>query len=910
VLRWLGCWVCRGVAAVVAVAAVPATAAAITVTIDSGPANPSDQSVAQFVFHSSGASGNVFYRCTIDGGGPNGCSSPQQYSSLHNGNHSFTVRAVDSGGANALAEYSWTISDLTPPETVITSGPSDPTASSTATFEFTSSEPGSTFVCSLDGGPLQSCVSPKGFVGIAPGQHTFSVAATDVNGNTDATAAQRTWTAVAPGTLVDGHPVHAQVSHVPIHGPITLRGKRFARMLARGHHRRDIGVDNADEPAEPPQPPPPCQSTPCSTTGGENVGLAPSGPMKTVFDSTLRGGIDWGIAASEKSFLLLSDQGTVGFYDKAGQKLTTDANGNPLPYANPIANANFFQPLLAVINNVNTLNLDGQFAAKNPDGSLVYGLDYIYDTRIIWDSYRNRFWIVAQAKSNQTQQNKKGTVPQATLDYRRDKILAAVSNDADPRDGFSYWWWDAMPGDGSCTDSTLNTCPQSYKPGYGADYVSIGISKHAFVEMELAGTNKAPGHQFDVVNVFRPDKMVSNKCNTPACSWSYWDIAPADGSAGVVRGSITAVQQHGSSPSNRQFIAGTESGNTLSIYSFLPDDPYPPQLKAQSVGVRPFVPTQPFAQPPGQGNASPKLVNLGSNLFGDQVIHAVYRNGKIWALKPECFTWADQSSCAPAIRLIRVDAATNNLEADRSFGERGPGDPNNALVGYGWPWMEVNKFSNLAVGYQRSGAGVFPEARYSLWLLGSGDTDIRPSHVIRKGKYPLGVPLPANPSSDDLKPVGRLDLTGASVDPFDDAGVWLIQGYAKKDITGSGSYQPVVAKVMGDVYSDLVAPLRDIRAIAGQSRLTISGRVLNEGDGKARSVSLTAFLLSPNGRGRGARLARVTLNSVASGAVKRFHFRVRAPSGRHRVKLVLAVGRGREYDRHNDVTTTKVVSVR
>ncbi|HEX7172798.1 MAG TPA: hypothetical protein VF365_09355, partial [Candidatus Limnocylindria bacterium] len=42
--------------------------------------------------------------------------------------------------------------DTTPPDTTITSGPSGEVGSTTATFDFISSEPGSTFACSLDGG--------------------------------------------------------------------------------------------------------------------------------------------------------------------------------------------------------------------------------------------------------------------------------------------------------------------------------------------------------------------------------------------------------------------------------------------------------------------------------------------------------------------------------------------------------------------------------------------------------------------------------------------------------------------------------------------------------------------------------------------------------------------------------------
>lgn len=84
--------------------------------------------------------------------------------------------------------------DTTPPETTIDSGPSGTTGSTAATFAFSSSEAGSTFACSIDGGATVPCNSPVTFSGLAAGTHMFSVRATDGAGNADATPAERAWT--------------------------------------------------------------------------------------------------------------------------------------------------------------------------------------------------------------------------------------------------------------------------------------------------------------------------------------------------------------------------------------------------------------------------------------------------------------------------------------------------------------------------------------------------------------------------------------------------------------------------------------------------------------------------------------------------------------------------------------------
>ena len=99
--------------------------------------------------------------------------------------------------------------DTTAPETAIDSGPSGMINSTSASFGFSSSEAGSTFECSLDGGPFEACVVLKEYANVSEGAHTFEVRATDAAGNTDATPASRSWTVdvTAPSLKVPSDPV-------------------------------------------------------------------------------------------------------------------------------------------------------------------------------------------------------------------------------------------------------------------------------------------------------------------------------------------------------------------------------------------------------------------------------------------------------------------------------------------------------------------------------------------------------------------------------------------------------------------------------------------------------------------------------------------------------------------------------
>jgi hypothetical protein len=83
--------------------------------------------------------------------------------------------------------------DTTPPVTTISGKPKVKTRKKKArvTFTFSATEAGSSFACSLDGGPFSPCSSPFS-AKLRRGAHTLTVRATDAAGNIDATPASFT----------------------------------------------------------------------------------------------------------------------------------------------------------------------------------------------------------------------------------------------------------------------------------------------------------------------------------------------------------------------------------------------------------------------------------------------------------------------------------------------------------------------------------------------------------------------------------------------------------------------------------------------------------------------------------------------------------------------------------------------
>lgn len=160
--------------------------------IGSAPPAASNSGSATFAFSSDEP--NVSFACSLDGAPEASCTSPKLYGGLADGSHTFKVRATDAAGNTGQTdERTWTV-DTAEPDTAINTGPQGTATTDAATFTFSSSEPGSTFACNLDGAGFGPCASPTTYSGLPDGPHTFAVRATDAAGNVDATPDTRSWT--------------------------------------------------------------------------------------------------------------------------------------------------------------------------------------------------------------------------------------------------------------------------------------------------------------------------------------------------------------------------------------------------------------------------------------------------------------------------------------------------------------------------------------------------------------------------------------------------------------------------------------------------------------------------------------------------------------------------------------------
>ena len=164
------------------------------------PSDPSTEAVAVFRFTGTDNASTVEFQCSIDGAAFGPCVSPMEYEDLavlatphvrgagrrrlgQRRPHAGSPRVAAGSGAGSASRRRRSSTPV----------PTSRRSSARPRFEFSASERGTTFECSLDvaGDPTENfdnnagdgCTSPKLYTGLSVGVHTFRVRTTDIDGN-------------------------------------------------------------------------------------------------------------------------------------------------------------------------------------------------------------------------------------------------------------------------------------------------------------------------------------------------------------------------------------------------------------------------------------------------------------------------------------------------------------------------------------------------------------------------------------------------------------------------------------------------------------------------------------------------------------------------------------------------------
>ncbi|HEY1086423.1 MAG TPA: Ig-like domain-containing protein, partial [Archangium sp.] len=139
----------------------------------------------------------VLCTATADAQGNWSCDT----SVLTDGTHGL-VATAEKDGATSMPSSETTIRiDTTPPDVNVEGTPPEPIPSTTGTTFTWAIESDTTYECSIDGGAFQECTAPFNVPGLAPGEHTITVRATDAAGNVNETST--TWLVSDPAHVWD-----------------------------------------------------------------------------------------------------------------------------------------------------------------------------------------------------------------------------------------------------------------------------------------------------------------------------------------------------------------------------------------------------------------------------------------------------------------------------------------------------------------------------------------------------------------------------------------------------------------------------------------------------------------------------------------------------------------------------------
>lgn len=170
-------------------------------TIDGGPAEGSRTNATGADFFLTTPGSAVSLACTLDGA-PLACKhGALALRDLPPGEHVLTAAGTDAAGNTdtSPAVRRWTV-DVAAPDTTVTGGPAHGSIalSTKAAFTLGTTEAGAQLACTVDGTSRTCAPGVLSLTGLVPGTHELRARASDAAGNSDPSAAVRTWTVPVP----------------------------------------------------------------------------------------------------------------------------------------------------------------------------------------------------------------------------------------------------------------------------------------------------------------------------------------------------------------------------------------------------------------------------------------------------------------------------------------------------------------------------------------------------------------------------------------------------------------------------------------------------------------------------------------------------------------------------------------
>lgn len=408
------------------------------------------------------------------------------------------------------------------------------------------------------------------------------------------------------------------------------------------------------------------------------------------------------------------------------------------------------------------------------------GSDFVFDPRVLWDQYANRFIVVADDKTGSNS-----------------VVHMAVSKDANPLDGWFKYDFNVK--------DTINTGWLDY-PIVGIDNSTVyfggnyfHFSPETYIKSSVWAIDKsllesgqqATAYNYDVTTIGAP----ANALYTPAHMY---------GTEAGLNGDFLVQYSQNNSGNDTLNVIRLENAKTGSAFHNIQSLNVNDISDANNGGAR----------QPGTGI----LIDTGDH----RVQSAVWRDDKLYATTE--IRIGSGSNAHDVVHWFVVDTSNLNNLTLLSQGNIDYGSSYDTYYGN----MTVDRDGNMIIGYALSGTNIYGSSVYA--KISPGGTSLQDS-----GQY-----LTQGQGSDTQTDTsGRTrwgDYSGVSIDPTDDKSFWVFNQYATTGnswaTTIGGSFVPllIIGRINGAVL------------IGGPGNDTMDGRVgtetLTGGAGSAHNAFL------------------------------------------------------------------------
>lgn len=319
----------------------------------------------------------------------------------------------------------------------------------------------------------------------------------------------------------------------------------------------------------------------------------------------------------------------------------------------------------------------------------------IFDPRIIWDHYNNRYVMLVAATRNSPAKSWCGV---------------AVSQTSNPMGAWWVWALDASLNGGTATANWMDY-PML---GFDAQAVYIGMSMFSF---------SGGSFQYSKVRILNKTELYSGS----SVKWyDFWNLKNTNGSNAFTVQPCCHYRGAGAGPGyliNNYFGANSKMTlwtikNPLASWSGST-----PTLSKQTVNCRNYdIP--PSAKQ--KGNAA--TINTNDN----RLLNAVYQHSgttkRIWAAHNTKASWAGDTEARCAVQWYEIDVPTATVKQSNYYGQKGSY--------YFFPAIQTDLGKNAFVVFGRCNSSEYANLRMTGRRASAASGDLENSVLIKAGESP------------------------------------------------------------------------------------------------------------------------------------------------------------------------------